>query len=170
MKPFFWLSLVLCCISLPALAQGNLSLPEQREVEMYSDISLTSPDGSMLKLSAYVGPGKYVLLDFWASWCGPCMGEVPYLKEAYTQYHAKGFEIYGVSLDRDQQPWLKTIEEKGMNWIHVYLDSNSNRDRKFTTAYGVKAIPSNFLIAPDGSIVAKNLRGDDLATTLAKYL
>ena len=134
----------------------------------YIDFTCPDMEGNEVALSSVVGEGKYVLLDFWASWCGPCMGEVPYLVEAYAEYAPKGFEIFGVSLDRDGDAWKKTVEEKQMNWKHV-------SDLKFwecapAALYGVKSIPTNLLIGPDGVIVAKNLRGEGLKEKLAELL
>ena len=134
----------------------------------FLEINLPDVNGNALPLSSVVGEGKWVLIDFWASWCGPCMGEVPYLVDAYGKYHDKGFEIYGVSLDSEKEPWLKAIEDNQMYWIHV-------SDIKYwqceaAATYGVNAIPSNFLIGPDGKIAAKNLRGEALEEKLAEIL
>ena len=125
-------------------------------------------EGEAVALSSVVGEGKYVLLDFWASWCGPCMREVPYLLETYKQYHDKGFEIYGVSFDRDAEAWKSAVENKGMNWIHV---SDVNYfDNQAATDYAIRSIPSNFLIGPDGTIVAVNLRGEEVQAKIAEVL
>lgn len=132
----------------------------------YLEINLPDAEGNALPLSSVVGEGKWVLLDFWASWCGPCMGEVPYLVSAYGEYHPKGFEIYGVSLDRDREPWLKAIEDNKMNWIHV--SDIKMWQCEAAATYGVNAIPANFLIGPDGKIAARNLRGESLAAKLSE--
>ena len=111
---------------------------------------------------------KYVLLDFWASWCGPCMGEVPHLKKTYDEFHKKGFEIFGVSLDRDRDKWLDAVKQNNMNWIHVSsLDAFGNAAAE---AYAVQAIPTNLLIDAEGKIVAKNLRGEELYEKIAELL
>ncbi len=134
----------------------------------YTEVVQPNMDGEAVALSSVVGEGKYVLLDFWASWCGPCMREVPYLLETYAEYHDKGFEIYGVSFDRDAEAWKKAVESKGMNWIHVsevnYFDNQAAKD------YAVRSIPSNFLIGPDGTIVAVNLRGEEVKAKIAELL
>jgi peroxiredoxin len=122
--------------------------------------------GKPVSLSAF--RGKYVLLDFWASWCGPCRAENPNVVSAYMKYHPKGFEILSVSLDRpgDKDKWLKAIHADGLTWTHV-------SDLQFwqnavAVEYGIQAIPQNFLIDPQGKIIGKGLRGDDLEKKLGE--
>ncbi len=112
---------------------------------------------------------KYVLIDFWASWCGPCMREVPFLKETYGKYFDKGFQILGVSLDRARDPWQQTIVENQMNWIHV--SDLKYWDNAVAKQYGINSIPANFLVeAATGKIVATNLRGKDLEKKIEELL
>ncbi len=135
----------------------------------YIDIVGKNTADQEVALSSLVGEGKWVLIDFWATWCGPCRGEIPYLVEAYKKYADKGFEIYGVSLDNDVEAWKKYVAENGMAWVNV-LGINEENDSPSADAYGVRSIPSNFLISPEGKIVAKNLRGEGVEQKLAELL
>ena len=136
----------------------------------YIDIAQPDADGAILTLRSVVEnpANKLTLVDFWASWCGPCMGEVPHLKRTYAQFRNKGFEIYGVSLDDDRDAWLAAVAAKGMGWLHVCdlqgFESPAVRD------YAVQGIPSNFLVDSQGRIVAANLRGAALYETVASLL
>lgn len=132
----------------------------------YIEIALPDVEGKEIALSSVLKENKVVLLDFWASWCRPCMDELPYLLEAYEKYHDKGFEIYGVSLDEDAEPWQKTIEANNMNWINV--SDVAGWQTEATNTYSVSSIPSNFLIDSNGVIIAKDLRGENLLEELAK--
>ena len=137
----------------------------------YIDIVQKDADGKEVTLKSVIETegNKYVLIDFWASWCGPCMGEVPFLVETYGKYHKKGFEIYGVSFDNDRDAWLKAVEGKKMNWVHVSdVNGWENQARH---DYAVNGIPSNFLIdCATGKIVATNLRGEALQAKIAELL
>ncbi|MEH3114605.1 TlpA disulfide reductase family protein [Pedobacter terrae] len=126
-------------------------------------IAMPDKDGKIVKLSDF--RGKYVLVDFWASWCGPCRRENPNVVAAYKKYHDKGFEILGVSLDSKKDAWLKAIEADGLTWTHVSdLQAWSNSAVK---AYGVKSVPASFLLDPEGKVVGKDLRGEELNKALA---
>lgn len=123
---------------------------------------------SKVKLSDYISKNKVVLLDFWASWCTPCMNEVPNLKSAYKNFKSKGFEIVSVSVDEDTEEWRKAIKENGMNWVHLW---NGLEDLEASPAvdYSVSAIPCTFLIDADGTIIGRNLRGEELENALEDY-
>lgn len=117
-----------------------------------------------VKLSDF--KGKYVLVDFWASWCGPCRGENPNVVKAYNEYKEKGFTILGVSLDEDRTKWLEAIEKDQLTWSHV--SDLKGWKNEVAGMYQVRSIPANVLINPEGKIVAKNLRGEDLSKELAR--
>jgi thiol-disulfide isomerase/thioredoxin len=130
------------------------------------DFTQDDPKGKPFKLSTL--RGKYVLIDFWASWCGPCRRENPNVVRAYQKYKNKNFEILGVSLDNDKSAWLGAIEKDNLIWLHV----SDLRGWKSASAqlYGVESIPQNYLLDPQGVIIEKNLRGNHLEEVLAKVL
>ena len=134
------------------------------EGAMAPEINLATPAGPNLALSSF--RGKYVLIDFWASWCGPCRKENPNVVKTYATYKDKGFEIFGVSLDQNREAWLKAIEADKLVWKHVsdlqYWNSAGAQ------AYQVNSIPQTFLVNPEGRIIAKGLRGAALDNYLAK--
>src|SRR5699024_4117188 len=108
--------------------------------------------------------GQYVLLDFWASWCAPCRAENPNLVKAYDRFNEDGFTIFGVSLDENREDWLKAIKEDNLKWTQVSdLNAWGNEAAR---KYGIRAIPANFLIDPEGVIIAKDLRGAALKQKL----
>ena len=140
-------------------------------VPHYIDMAQPNLAGEVVSLKSVVENknNRYVLLDFWASWCGPCMGEMPFLKEAYKLYHKKGFEIYGVSFDAKHEAWKGAIEKQGMKWVNV--STLERFDNPAAEDYAVESIPTNYLIdCSNGVIIAKNLRGKAVIEKLAELL
>jgi len=134
----------------------------------FTDFEMADPDGKMHNLSDYVGNGKVVLIDFWASWCPPCRADMPHLVKVYDQYKKKNFEIVGISLDRTADAWKKGIKDLNMTWPQL-------SDIKFwqcegAALYGVNSIPHTVLVDKDGTIIAKNLRGEALDAKLAEII
>ncbi len=157
------------------LQQSPNALALQQRIDAVRNIIVGNPapdftqntvDGVAVSLSDF--KGKYVLLDFWASWCSPCRAESPYLVRAIETYGDKGFEVLGVSLDKesDRDAWIKAMQDDGYTWTNVSDLRGWNNEA--ARLYGVRAIPQNYLIGPDGVIVATNLRGEELLEHLAE--
>ncbi|WP_169313285.1 redoxin domain-containing protein [Solitalea canadensis] len=133
---------------------------------MAPEIELPTAEGIPVKLSSL--QGKYVLIDFWASWCPPCRAEIPHLTQLYSAYKNKGLEIYGVSLDKDKDRWLKAVEDYKMQWIHV--SDLKKWGSQPVEGYGIEGIPANFILDKEGKIIAKDLHGTQLEDFLKKLL
>jgi peroxiredoxin len=135
---------------------------------VFPDFQEQDLDGKPLSIANY--KGKIVLVDFWATWCGPCVGELPNVLKAYEKYHAQGFEIIGVSLDNKAEDLKNFIKTKGVVWPQ-YFDGKGWQS-KLAGVYGIMSIPATYLLDGEGKIVAKDgeLRGDGLAKALAKLL
>jgi len=131
------------------------------------DFTLNGPDGKPFTLSTL--KGKYVLIDFWASWCQPCMIEMPNVIDLYKNYKEKGFEIVGISLDREKEAWLKTIQIPGLNWIHVW-DMEGTTPGEVANKFGVTGIPHTILLDKEGKILEVNIRGEALKAKLAELM
>ncbi len=123
---------------------------------------------STAKLSDYIGKNKVVLLDFWASWCAPCMNEVPNLKAAYNKFKSKGFEIVSVSVDDETADWIKAVKDNGMNWVQLW-NGVDDLENSAAFKYSISAIPSTFLIDADGTIIGRNLRDKELEEALEDF-
>lgn len=136
--------------------------------QKFVDLEMKDTEGNPVKLSDYAGKGKLVLVDFWASWCGPCRREMPKLVEAYAKYKDKNFEIVGVSFDRDAEPWKKGLEQMEMTWPQMsdlkYWESEGAK------VYAVRSIPHVMLIDGDGTIISRGLHGEVLYAKLAELM
>ena len=128
--------------------------------------SLPDTSGKVIALAAF--KGQYVLIDFWASWCGPCRKEHPFLIQAYNRFHAKDFEIISISVDENREAWLTAIHTDGLLWKQV--SDGKGPGGLVANTYGVKSIPKNFLLDKTGRIIARNLRGEELSKKLEELL
>ncbi len=130
----------------------------------FIDLEEADMDGVMHRLSDYCGQGNYVLVDFWASWCGPCMAEMPNVKANYEKYHAKGFQIVGLSFDQKAEAWKKAVRDKELSWTH--LSDLKGWQTVAASTYNINSIPSSLLVDPNGIVVARDLRGEKLGEKL----
>ena len=146
----------------------NDYIAKQERLEVgqpFIDFTLMTKDGTEAVLSEIIAQNKLTLVDFWASWCGPCRHENPVVKAAYEKYHELGFDVVGVSVDQDEAAWLKAVEEDELPWTQVRDSEN-----KASEDYMIYYIPSNFLFDQEGNMVAKGLRGEELEAKLAEIL
>ena len=136
------------------------------EGQHFTDFTMNDPDGKELRLSDFISANKYTLVDFWASWCGPCRAEMPNVVAAYAKYKSKGFGIVGVSLDSDVEAWKKALVDLGITWPQ--MSDLQGWQNAAAQLYGIRSIPATLLISQDGVIVARDLRGDALEEKLAE--
>ena len=156
----------------PALKNKFITLTKEimervKQTEVGSVLpNIELPDAEDKTVSLESLRGKYVLVDFWATWCGPCMMELPNLQKTYQKYHEKGFEVYSISLDHSKDEWLEGIKTNEIKWVCVKDLEGSPVAKKLA----IKYIPTTFLLNPEGVIVAFNLRGEELENKLAELM
>lgn len=141
------------------------ALKQTAEGMMFTDFTIENSDGQSVSFSDYIGKGKYVLVDFWAGWCGPCKREIPHIKEIYEKYNGDNFTVLGVAVWEQPAATKKVIKELGIIWPSIINAQSIPID-----IYGIDGIPHIILFGPDGTIVARGLRGEDMKTTINKIL
>ena len=174
-KKILWLMVSLMwAFNSPVMAGTGASGQEEEDPmqvfvgKQVIDLQMRDLEGQTHRLSEYVGKGKWVLIDFWASWCGPCRAEMPDLVKVYKKFHANGFEVVGISLDDDAEDWQKAVKKMKLTWHH--LSDLAGWDSKAVKTYKVFGIPSNLLVNPKGKIVASNIELEELTEKLAEGL
>ncbi len=140
----------------------SLVIEKRSGIGAHPSFVMNDVNGKPVSLASF--KGKYVLVDFWASWCAPCRRENPNVLANYKKYHADGFEVLGVSLDSKREPWIKAIEADGLIWTHV--SDLKGWDNTAAKEFGVKVVPTNFLLDRDGKVIAKNVREEELEKEL----
>ena len=134
----------------------------------FTHFEMEDPNGVKHSTKEFIGNGKYVLVDFWASWCGPCRAAMPSVKKLYDQYKDKGFDVLGVSFDNQKDAWVKAIDQLGLKWNHI--SDLKGWQCAAAGIYGIRGIPFMLLVGPDGKIVARNLHGEALQKKVAELI
>ena len=151
----------------PDLAKAKAllaSYDKRKPGTKFHELTMKDMNGQEVKLSDWVGKGNYVLVDFWASWCGPCRQEMPNVVENYELYHPKGFEVVGVSFDQKKDAWVTAVQQLGMRWPQ--MSDLKGWKCAASSLYGISSIPSSVLVDPQGTIIAIDLRGKALGEKL----
>lgn len=151
-----------------ALKEHAATVAKTAVGKKFIDFEMNTPEGKSVKLSDFISKNKYTLIDFWASWCGPCRQEMPNVVAAYNEFKAKGFGIVGVSLDNNLESWKKAIKDLNITWVQ--MSDLKGWQCEGAALYGVRAIPATVLVDQEGTIVARNLRGDELKAKLAELM
>ena len=179
MKKFWLIALaaltIVGCARRPAQPQEEEQPQEEPELveevtidNPYTDFTAVTPEGEELSLSQLVGKTDFVLVDFWASWCGPCRAEMPNVKAAYEKYKSRGFEIVGVSFDNNKAAWQKAVTDLGITWPQ--MSDLKGWQCAASAAYNIKAIPATILFDPEGRVVCTDLRGKEIESKLSELL
>lgn len=151
-----------------ALKERIEKLKTVAEGQIAPDFTMNDPAGNPVRFSDVYKQNEYTLLDFWAAWCGPCRAENPNVVAVYNEFKDKGFSVFGVSLDRDRDAWLKAVEDDHLTWMHV--SDLAYWNNAAAQLYAVNSIPASLIIDKNGKIIAKDKRGEDLRETIATLL
>jgi len=154
---------------LEGMAQAAKAKEMQKQLavgKVFPDFKVTDTQGKPLSVAQF--RGKVVLIDFWATWCGPCVQELPNVIKAYQEYHKRGFEVIGISLDRDKEKLDSFVAKKQMTWPQFF--DGQGWQNELATKFGIQSIPATYLLDKQGKVIARDLRGDALSEELAKLL
>lgn len=144
---------------------GEELYPVGRPGDMLPEFEATTLDGRTTDLAGLCESKKYIILDFWASWCGPCRREIPNLKEIYSKFGDKGFDIVSISIDKEEKPWLNAVKSEDLKWTNI-----RDTDHKIADKYKVTAVPTMYIVDSKGRLVGENLRGEELAAKISELM